>query len=151
MSTRECGNRVIPPDSGPAKNSEPPAPDCMPKASHPGPGPPADPAPVEKWRPRRPLGASLLLLTDDFLKLGLVLLFPSRPRFRVQHACRLRLPDPLPRIELHGLGGGKLSRFAFGHGPRLRSPRLKVEYGLDCPFRGRAGDHGRAGFFHRNH
>jgi hypothetical protein len=40
-------------------------------------------------------------------------------------------------------------RLVMAH--RLRSPRLKVEYGVDRPFRARAGDHGRAGFFHRDH
>src|ERR1700679_2312103 len=64
----------------------------------------------------------VLILSDDLFKLGLVLLFPSRPRFGVQHACRLRLPHPLPRVELYGLGGRKLSWFAFGHGPPLALP-----------------------------
>src|ERR1700742_1534708 len=62
-----------------------------------------------------------------------------RPRRRLHHPRRLRLPYALPRVRLHRLRSGKLLCFAFRHillrvtfpALRLAFPCRKVEYGLD--------------------
>src|SRR5580658_2526242 len=76
---------------------------------------PADRALSRKLTLLQLLWPYLLLPLNNLLKLGLVFRLAPRPRFRIHHARRFGLTNPLARVGFHRLGGRKLPWLAFRH------------------------------------